>query len=166
MKRFRRLLIYLLLLAVVFAAIAFSARQLQKSGALAPEVSIHGSVTRDGKPLQWKGERPQLWVIFQQRDVPGTLAETYPATCDTEAGTFSIAKIPLGWYKVSVEQMDPYPKQDLLNFAFNPANTTLEFEVTHDGQDFQIDLPKDLPRLNLPARPGPKRQEPGEDESK
>jgi hypothetical protein len=166
MKRFRRLLIYFLLLAVVLAAIAFSAKQLQKSGALAPEVSIHGSVTRDGKPLQWKGERPQLWVIFQQRDVPGTLAETYPATCDTEAGTFSIAKIPLGWYKVSVEQMDPYPKRDLLNFAFNPANTTLEFEVTHDGQEFHIDLPKVLPRVNPPARPRAKRLEPDDDESK
>jgi hypothetical protein len=166
MKRFRRLLIYFMLLAVVFAAIAFSAKQLQKSGALAPEVSIHGNVTRDGQPLQWKGERPQLWVIFQQRDVPGTLAETYPATCDTKAGTFSIAKLPLGWYKVSVEQMDPYPKQDLLNFAFNPANTTLEFEVTLDGQDFHIDLPKVLPRPNPPARPGANRPEQDDDESK
>jgi len=166
MKRLRRLLIYLLLLAVVFAAIAFSAKQLQKSGAPVREVSIHGSVTRDGQPLQWKGERPQLWVIFQQRDVIGTLSETYPAVCDTEAGTFSIAKIPLGWYKVSVEQMDPYPKQDLLNFAFNPANTTLEYEVTHDEQEFHIDLPKVLPLVNPPARPGAKRQGLDDDDSK
>src|SRR5260370_1088947 len=102
MKRFRRLLIYVLLLAVVFAAIAFSAKQFSQPQLTAREVSIHGTVTRDGQPLQWKGANPKLWVIFQQTGAPATLTDTHFADCDSATGTFSIAIIPLGKYQGSI----------------------------------------------------------------
>jgi hypothetical protein len=115
------------------------------------EVSIHGTVTRDGKPLEWKGDERRLLVIFFPQDrLKNT--EIYPAVCDADNGTFSITKIPTGKYTVAVQQ-NAGPLKDLLNLAFDPAHTTITRDVKEDGQDIRIDLPKDLPKASRPAMP-------------
>ena len=77
----------------------------------------------------------------------------FPAECNADQGTFSIAKIPTGSYVVCIQQNDSHSSGDLLNLAFDPAHSTLKREVAHDGQNFSIDLPKDLPDANRPAMP-------------
>ena len=112
------------------------------------EVTVRGIATRDGKPLVGKAKnRSQVWIFFPK---PGTAAHL-PGRVQPGRKRL-ISKIPTGTYKVSVQQI-ANPLKDLLNFAFDPAHTTLKYDVTHDGQDIRIDLPKDLPRTRPPAMP-------------
>ena len=153
MKPFRRVLISVLLLTVILCGVALALHYAHALPFLSgpAEVSVHGKVTRDGKPLVWEGEQPIFSVIFFP-EVRDTTTPIYPATCNLADGTFTIAKIPTGTYKVSVQQI-ANPLKDLLNFAYDPAHTTLKFDVTQDAQEINIDLPKDLPRASPPAMP-------------
>ena len=155
MKKFRRVLIYILLLTVIVcgAALALHYAHALPFLSVPAEVSVHGKVTRDGKPLEWDdpGENPLLRIIFFPEDREKYI-NFYPADSNVSDGTYSIAKIPTGTYKVSIQQ-NANPKKDLLNFAFDPAHTTLKFEIKQDGQEINIDLPKDLPRFGPPAMP-------------
>lgn len=163
MKRLRSVLVYALLLSLILAGISLAVKHLLATGGLTREVSITGTITRDGKPLEWQGEKRLLLVTFMPENRESTF-DVFPADCDTEAGTFRIAKIPRGRYQVCIQQNDPHPLQDLLNFAFDPAHSTLYCEVTRDGQVVDIDLPKELPRVGPPPRPPLKGPAPGKDQ--
>ena len=139
MKKYRRVLVYVLLLTVIVCGIAIA---LSFANRQPREVSIRGTVTRDGKPLEWKGEKRQLTVLFFPAN-RGDTFNVYPADCDADKGTFSIAKIPTGSYTVSIQQSDSQPHEILPNFAFD---ATLKREVTRDGQQILIDLPKENPK--------------------
>lgn len=155
MKKFRTVLICVLLLTVIVCGAALALHYAHALPFLSgpAEVSIHGKVTRDGKPLVWddSSDNPMLRVIFFPEDREKNI-NFYPAESNVEDGTFSVAKIPTGTYTVSVQQ-NANPKRDLLNFAFDPAHTTLKFDVTQDGQEINIDLPKVLPRTSPPPMP-------------
>lgn len=106
--------------------------------------SISGKITRGGEPLVWKSDNSQLIVIFvpiERKDD----SVTYRAETNRQAGTYSISGIPPGQYLVSIQQTDPIPTHDLLNFAYGPSNSPLRKEVTQNGQVIDIDLPDELP---------------------
>ncbi|MFL5341036.1 MAG: hypothetical protein ACJ8F7_12885 [Gemmataceae bacterium] len=139
MKPRRKLLVYLALLSVVVAAIAFVWSRFGQPRGEAHEVSIRGRVTRDGKPLAWDGEPGTLLVVFRPAE-PIDLT-IFLADCDAATGTFSIARLPRGRYKINVAQLESRSRHDLLKGAFDPARSPLECEVTRDGQEIPIDLP-------------------------
>jgi hypothetical protein len=149
MKKYRRVLTLILLLLVIVCGIALALPRVMTPG----EVSVHGAVTRDGKPLVWDGagDNPLLRVIFFP-EVRDSTTEFFPADCDIAKGTFAIAKIPTGKYKVSIQQIAT-PLKDLLNFGYDPAHTTLTCAVERDGQEINFDLPKALPHTSTPAMP-------------
>lgn len=107
------------------------------------QYTISGKVTRGGEPLVWESDNSQLLVIFipvdRRDDSP-----TYRAETVKEEGTYSIAGIPPGEYLVSIQQTDPIPTHDLLNFAYGPSNSPIRKKVTENGQIIDIDLPADL----------------------
>ena len=147
MKKFRLVLISILLVAVIAGGIALALPHL-----MAREVGIRGTITRDGKPLEWQSDPHKLIVTIVPAQRAGNF-NVYPAECDTENGTFVVAKIPTGEYVVCILQLDPFPTGDLLQFAFDPAHSNLNRKVTHDGQEFLIDLPKDLPKFSRNPMP-------------
>jgi hypothetical protein len=118
---------------------------LASPGCARPKYSISGKVTRDGKPLEWKGDQGVLDVKFvpldRERD-----PNVYKAETDRAAGTYTITGIPRGSYRVSIQQMDPFPTHDLLGFALNMADSPILREVTKEGEVLDIDIPKDLPK--------------------
>jgi hypothetical protein len=175
MKRMRTLLVYTLLATIVVAVALFAAIQF---GLLGPrEVNISGFVTRDGKPLEWHSDAGKLSIVFlpKKRD---TTTPAYRAESDRATGRFEVKNIPTGTYIVTVQQLDPDGAHDLLGMVYDPASTDIEREVTKDGEEFKIDIPKNLPkRRAAPPRmpPGPqaprsrgetKKDEPKKDDSK
>lgn len=106
--------------------------------------NVSGKVTRDGKPLAWKSEGGHLLVLF----VPETRRvgqDPYLAETDRAAGTYRVAGVKTGRYRVAIQQFDE-KHADALNSKYDPAQTKLVVEVTADGQVIDIDLPKDLPK--------------------
>jgi hypothetical protein len=102
--------------------------------------NVTGKVTCGGEPLVWKSDNSQLIVMFVPADrKPGSI--TYRAETNKEEGTYRITGIPPGEYLVSIQQTDPIPTHDLLNFAYGPSNSPLRREVTDDGQVIDIDIP-------------------------
>ena len=102
--------------------------------------TITGKVTQGGEPLVWNSDNSQLIVIFIPVDRK-TDSPTYRGETNKEEGTYTITGIPPGEYLVSIQQTDPIPTHDLLNFAYGPSNSPLRKEVTQDGQVIDIDLP-------------------------
>src|SRR5438105_243696 len=147
MKKYRLILVYLLLVSLILAGGAFFLVH------ALPEkmVAVHGTVTRDGKPLEWEGDEPRLLVWFFPIDRTKNTS-IYLADSVWDKGTFTIAKIPTGTYTIAIQQ-NAGTKRDLLNLAYDPAHSTLQYKVTHDGQEFHIDLPKNLPPAARPGMP-------------
>jgi len=113
---------------------------------------VTGTITRDGKSLEWKSKKGVLLVLFAPAD--RTRDRTvYRYQEDLGEGNYVVEDIPAGKYVISVQQLDPYPTHDLLQFAYNLRNTTFEYEVAGDGE-FNINLPKNLPRTGGGGRPG------------
>ena len=132
-------------------AVGLALAQALFSGCAVPTYRVEGKVTREGKPLEWKSDPHELLVLFVPMDREKN-KETYRAEVNTEAGTYVIDAIPAGTYRVSVQQMDPYPKGDLLNFAFSLKDSPLSCTIAGD-MVFDIDLPKNLPPMARPAMP-------------
>ncbi|HEX3149884.1 MAG TPA: hypothetical protein VHR66_17540 [Gemmataceae bacterium] len=123
-----------LVLALLVAATSCSGKR----------TNITGTITRDGKPLEWKSEGGHLLVIF----VPVPRRENqdpYLAETDREAGTYRIDEIRAGRYMVAIHQFDERHGDSLAN-KYDPVHTPLIVEVEEDGQVIDIDLPKDLPQ--------------------
>src|ERR1051326_6615121 len=101
MKR-RTILVYLLLLSVVIAGIAFA---VTRFNLLVPKsVNVSGTITRDGKPLEWKSselEKRQFVVNFlpEPRDIDSL---TYIGLADAATGKYEVHGIPPGRYKVQI----------------------------------------------------------------
>jgi hypothetical protein len=146
MKNTRSLLVYLLLASVVIAAAVFIAAQ---TGVIDRRVGISGTITRDGKPLEWKSDAGTLSVVFLPK-VRDTTTEAFRADSDRSTGRFEIKEIPRGTYIVTVQQLDPDNAHDLLGMVYDPASTDIEREVRSDGQQIDIDLPKVLPKRRTP----------------
>jgi hypothetical protein len=106
---------------------------------------VTGTITRDGKPLEWKSEKIDLLVIYAPLDRERH-PEIYKATeTDPKTGKYTLPPIPAGKYLVSIQQMDPFPTQDLLKFTYSLKDSPLRQDVSKDGE-INIDLPRDLPR--------------------
>jgi hypothetical protein len=104
------------------------------------QYSVTGKVTRGGEPLVWNSDNSQLIVMFVPVNRKPS-SSTYLAETNKEEGTYRIAGIPPGEYLVSIQQTDPVPTHDLLNFAYGPSNSPIRKEVTDDGQVIDIDIP-------------------------
>jgi hypothetical protein len=123
------------------------------AGCATPKYRVTGTVTRGGKPLHWEGERVMLLVLFAPLD-RAKHREVYRAESNAQAGTYVIAAIPAGTYRVSLQLMDPYPDHDLLRFAYSLKDSPLVYEVDGD-KEINIDLPEAPPRGAKPAFPKP-----------
>jgi len=107
---------------------------------------VTGRVQREGKPLVWKSDESDLIVIFVPLDRDRD-KELYRALeTDRKAGTFSIAAVPAGSYRVSIQQQDPRPTHDLLGFAYSIESSPIVYEVSASQTHFDIDLPRELPK--------------------
>jgi hypothetical protein len=141
MKR-RTALLVILGLSLVVGGIAFAIRHFDLLGG--KPVHIHGTITRDRKPLQWKTDNRQLIVIFHPEPAE-ILLDIYPATTEADTGTYDISEIPTGTYRIQIQQNDPDHRSDLLKMRYDPKSSNIIRKVTHDGQVIDIDLPKVLP---------------------
>ena len=104
------------------------------------KVALHGTIRNNDKPLT-TGPRGFVQIIFypvEEGDQPGI---TYPAVVDSQHGTFKVDGIPVGKYKVAVQQMDPAPVNDKLKGAFSAQQTKITRDVTDDGE-MNIDIAK------------------------
>ena len=142
MKKWR--LIISVLLLVVFSATA----ALLLWRLYTPTHTICGTITRDGQPLVWKSDKGVLDVKFVPLDRDAD-ANVYRAETDLAAGTYTIAGIPPGSYRVSIQQMDPYPTHDLLGFVLSMSGSQIFRDVVKDGEVIDIDIPKDLSRKGM-----------------
>jgi hypothetical protein len=123
-------------------AAVLAAALVAATGCGAKKVGISGTVTRAGEKLTWP-DGGWLLVIYVPEDRTRDPA-VYKATADIKTSTYTVAAIPSGRYKVAVQQFDPN-HMDALGGAYDPGHTTIEKEVTGDGQVIDIDVPKDVP---------------------
>ena len=106
--------------------------------------TISGTITRDGKPLEWPNDQGHFLVIFVPED-RGPNDDPVLAESDRATGTYRIAEIKSGWYMVAIHQFDAR-HMDALQNKYDPVKTPLRYKVSDDGQVIDIDLPKELPR--------------------
>lgn len=107
-----------------------------------PKYNVSGTITRDGKPLEWKSDEGVLDVKFVPLDRTRD-DRVYRAETTTSAGAYTI-RIPAGSYRVSMQQLDPYPTHDLLDFALNMKDSFIHRDVTKNDEVIDIDIPKIL----------------------
>jgi hypothetical protein len=157
MKKTRTVLVYLLLASLVAAGVAVAVTQFGLLGGR--RVNVSGSITRDGKPLEWQSDAGTLSVVFLPK-VRDNTTEVFRADSDRATGRFEIKQIPTGDYIVCVQQLDPDGAHDLLGMVYDPSSTDIERKVTNDGQHFDINLPKELPKRRTPPARMPPRNPP------
>ncbi len=109
----------------------------------AGKYTVSGKVTRGGKPIAWQTESNLLLVHFAPVDREKNRA-LFPAKTDTSACTYTIKDVPAGKYLVAVHLLDPAPKIDALNLAYNLVHSPLTYEVTGNAVH-DIDLPVEVP---------------------
>ena len=105
---------------------------------------VTGVITRDGKPLKWKSDKHVLQIIFVPKKCTRQ-SGIYRCEGDPKTGEYVLPEIPAGTYRVSIQQLDPYPTHDLLQQAYWLRNSPLFYDVSGDCE-INIDLPKVLPR--------------------
>ena len=100
-------------------------------------VDVTGTVLKDGKPIE-VGATGVVQVTLVP-DVPaGTQYTTHVGRCDS-TGKFAVTEVPVGKYRVAIEQFDPTPQVDKLGGEFSAGKTQFVREV--DGKTpLQIDL--------------------------
>jgi hypothetical protein len=102
-------------------------------------VKVIGKVSRSGKPIELsKTGSIQVTLV---PDVPeGTEFTTRPARAKAD-GSFEVADVPPGTYRIAVEVHDPTPRKDVLKGAFSVRKTKIRREI--DGKKpLEIDLDK------------------------
>lgn len=124
----------LLFLALLCAAFAGCGKSVRK-------VALHGKITNNGQPLI-TSNKGFVQIMFHPVQEGGEQTSTpVPAIVDSQKGTFEVDEIPVGKYKVAVQQMDPAPVTDKLKGAFAYGRSNIVREVTDDGE-MNIDLAK------------------------
>jgi hypothetical protein len=104
-----------------------------------PNITVTGTVLKDGKPLV-VGPTGVLQVTLMPDVGPDEDYTSIRGECDRE-GHFTIQDVPPGKYKVGVEQFDPTPQVDKLNGAFHPGLGKFKREI--DGKaPLEIELAK------------------------
>ena len=136
------------------------------SGCAEKKVSVSGKVTRGGKPLP---EGRNLLVVVVAERAKGD-ARPYSADTDSATGTFRVADLPPGRYRVAVQHFDTQ-FHDALGGVYDPGASPLVYDVTTDGQVIDIALPEVLPSRKtvsgvVPAAKGPARKGGAKDEEK
>jgi hypothetical protein len=110
------------------------------------KVNITGKVTKGGELLK-VSDMGEVRVKFYSQNTDDEGGRIRPALFDKSNGTFVVKDIPVGKYRVTVEQIDPMPsnKNDKLNHAFDNKNSPIVRDVESDGQNIEIDLAKEKP---------------------
>lgn len=104
-----------------------------------PNITVTGTVLRDGKPLT-VGPTGVLQVTLMPDVGPDEDYTSKIGECNRE-GHFTIGDVPPGKYKVGVEQFDPTPQVDKLNGAFHAGSSKIKRDL--DGKaPLAIDLAK------------------------
>lgn len=125
--------------------------RIQSFGVLAVSLALVGcnsqpaNVTVSGKVLE--GDKPLVLSptgvvqVTLLPDVPeGTEFTTYVGRCNPD-GSFEVIDVPVGKYKIGVEQLDPTPMEDKLKGAHSVANTKIIRDI--DGKSpIVVDLAK------------------------
>lgn len=127
-------------------------------GCAEKKVSVSGKVTRAGKPLP---EGRNLLVIFVAEQATAG-ARPYSAETDSAAGTFRVAGMPPGRYRVGVQHFDA-DYNDAFKGVYDLGASPLVYDVNTDGQVIDIDLPEVLPQRKtiegvIPQSKGPGRK--------
>ena len=106
------------------------------------KVEVTGKILNNGQPLK-VSKQGEIRVKFysEGKDAESTVSK--PATVDRETGTFVVKNLPLGKYKITVQQIDPMPSTDLLERQFDVMNSKIIRDVETDGQVIEIDLAKE-----------------------
>lgn len=121
------------------------------AGCSAKPCAIRGTVTHGGEKLTWPDGGNLLVIYFPEDRTHND--NVYSAQTSIEDSSYSIAAIPPGRYTVAIQQFDKH-FMDAFNKAYDPARTTLVFEVKHDGEVIDIDIPKaDKPSRKREKRP-------------
>ena len=103
-------------------------------------ITVTGSVVRDGKPLS-VSKNGYVQVTIQPDVDPGKAFTPRLAECDKATGKFEIRDIPPGKYKVGIQQFDPDPTTDKLKGAFYVDTSKIVRDL--DGKTpLDIDLAK------------------------
>jgi hypothetical protein len=126
------------LLLVIAGAAAFVAWSMYD-----PRCSISGTVTRDGKPLEWKTDHGVLLVLFVPLDRERDRNVYRALKTDARTGQYAIDNIPPGSYRVSIQQQDPDSRYDLLHFTLSIKDSPIIKEVTGD-EVIDINIAKDI----------------------
>jgi hypothetical protein len=148
MRSIRRVILPLLIVIVAAVGVAIYLTSDTGRWVLTRSARVTGTVTRDGKPIEWTTEYPRLLVLFAPLD-PAIDPEVYRAETDTQAGTYALERLPIGTYRVSIQFMDPEPVNDQLQFTYGLNNSP---EIHTIGGDTVLDI--DIPKV-LPKAPGP-----------
>ena len=103
-------------------------------------ITVTGSVVRDGKPLS-VSKNGYVQVTIQPDVDPGKAFTPRLAECDKVTGKFEIPDVPAGKYKVGIQQFDPDPTTDKLKGAFYVETSKIVRDL--DGKTpLDIDLAK------------------------
>jgi hypothetical protein len=102
-------------------------------------VKVTGKVSRSGKPIELSKTGSVLVTLVP--DVPeGTDFTTHPARAKAD-GSFEVADVVPGTYRIAIEVHDPSPRKDVLKGAFSVKKSKIRREI--DGRTLvEIDLDK------------------------
>ena len=134
----RAVTIFVLLL-VIGAALAFVGWSMYD-----PKYNISGTITRDGKPLEWETDHGVLLVLFVPMDRVKDKNVYRAMETDAKTGHYAITNIPPGPYRVSIQQQEPDARYDRLKFKFSIKDSPIERVVTGNDEVIDIDIPKDI----------------------
>jgi hypothetical protein len=105
-------------------------------------VTVKGSVVRNGQPLA-VGPTGYVQVTLRPDVAPGEQYTDNIGRCEKD-GSFTILEVPPGKFRVGIQQFDPTPQTDKLNWAYAPESSKIVRDI--DGKEpLLIDL----------AKPGP-----------
>jgi hypothetical protein len=106
------------------------------------KVNVSGKVVMAGQPLK-VSDQGEVRVKFYSEGTGDENSISKPAAVDSKTGAFTIKNIPMGKYKITVQQIDPMPSTDVLERRFDRTNSRIIREVESDGQVIDIDLAKE-----------------------
>jgi hypothetical protein len=112
------------------------------------KVDITGKVTKDGVPLK-VSKTGRILVRFYPEVEKGENYTSLPAEINKETGVFTVKDIPVGKYRIIIQQLDPNPTKDVLEGAFNRNKSRIIREVT-GTEPIDIDLAKEAPSNQEP----------------
>ena len=100
-------------------------------------VTVTGTVLRDNQPIT-VSPTGVVQVTLMPDVGPNEQFTTYVGRCEA-TGKFEVVEVPVGTYKIGVEQLDPNPQVDKLGGEFSLINTKIKRQV--DGKSpLEIDL--------------------------